>query len=83
MVLYQVTLNTEKHFCSSTGRVRTKMASYHWVAEKAVPYLMKTPNMMATKLQEELQDKYQITIGYSTMWLGMQKACEQIYGTWE
>ena len=59
------------------------MTSYHWVAEKAIPYLMKNPGMMTTKLQEELQEKYQVTIGYSTVWYGMQKACEHIYGTWE
>ena len=53
----QVTLNKEKHFCPSTGRVRTKMASYHWVAEKAIPFLKKDPNMGSKKLQEELEDK--------------------------
>jgi hypothetical protein len=39
------------------GRVRTKMASYHWVAEKAIPYLMKDPNMGPRKLQKELEEK--------------------------
>jgi len=34
------------------------MVSYHWVAEKAVPLLMKDPNMGANKIQEELDDKY-------------------------
>ena len=42
------------------------MASYHWVAEKAVPLLMKDPNMGAKKIQEELEDKYQVKIGYGT-----------------
>ena len=59
------------------------MASYHWVAEKAIPYLKKDPNMGAKKLQKVLEDKYQVTIGYSTVWAGRQKAAEQIFGTWE
>jgi hypothetical protein len=37
--------------CASTGRVWTKMASYHWVAEKAIP-MLKNPNMGAMKLKE-------------------------------
>jgi hypothetical protein len=76
-------VNKEEHFCSSTARVRTKMASYHWVAEKAIPYLMKDPQMGARKLQKELEDKYQVRICYSTLWLGRQKAAEELYGTWE
>ena len=42
------------------------MASYHWVAKKAVPLPMKDPNMGAKKIQEELEDKYQVKIGYGT-----------------
>jgi hypothetical protein len=46
-LLVQVTLNKEEHFCPSTAKVRTKMANYHWVAEQAIPFLMKDPNMGA------------------------------------
>jgi len=74
-------LNKEKHFCPSTGRVRTKLASYHWVAEKAIPFLKKDANMGSKKLQEELEDKYQVKIGYSTVHLGRDVAREQIFGT--
>ena len=66
--LLQVTSNKEEHFCTFTGRVRIKMTSYHWVAEKAIPYLKKDPNMGAKKLRKELEDKYQVIIGYSTVW---------------
>ncbi|XP_047948887.1 uncharacterized protein LOC125194687 [Salvia hispanica] len=79
----KVTSNKDKHFCSSTGRVRTKMASYHWVGEKAIPFLKKDPNMGAKKLQNELQDKYVTTIHYSTIYAGLQIAREKLYGTWE
>ncbi|WVZ90988.1 LOW QUALITY PROTEIN: hypothetical protein U9M48_037225 [Paspalum notatum var. saurae] len=66
----RVTLNKEKKFCSSTSRVKTTMASYHRVAEKAIPFLKKDQNMGATKiskLQKELEDKYQVTIGRMQM----------------
>jgi len=76
-------LNKEEHFFASTGRVRTKMATYHWVAEKAIPFLKKDANIGAKKLQKELEDKYHVSIGYSTVWLGRQKAAEHIFGTWE
>jgi hypothetical protein len=39
--------------------------------------------MGAKKLKEELENKYQVTIGYSTVWSGKQIAEEKIYGTWE
>ena len=59
------------------------MANYKWVAEKAIPFLKKDPNMAATKLQKELEDKYQVKIGYATVHLGLDKAAEHIYGTWK
>ena len=59
------------------------MASYHWVAEKTVPLLMKDPNMGAKKIQEELEDKYQVKIGYGTVHMGFVIAGEKIHGTWE
>ncbi|CAO2190652.1 unnamed protein product, partial [Urochloa humidicola] len=78
-----VTLNKKDHFCASTARVRTKMASYHWVAEKAVPFLIKDSNIPCTKLQKELEAKYNVTIGYGTVWAGKQLAAEKVFGTWE
>lgn len=32
----RITVNKEKHFCPSIGRVKTKMVSYKWVAEKVI-----------------------------------------------
>ena len=53
------------------------MASYHWVHEKSVPLLMKDPNMGAKKKQKELEDKYQVKIGYDTVHKGFVLAKEQ------
>ena len=79
----QVTLNKGDHFCASTARVRTKMASFHWVVEKAILFLKKDANMGAKKLQKELEEKYNVTIGYGTVWAGRQIAAEKIFRTWE
>jgi hypothetical protein len=59
------------------------MATHHWVAEKAIPFLKKDPNMGAMILKKELEERYQVIIGYSTVWLGREKAAEHIFGTWE
>ncbi|AQK62532.1 uncharacterized protein [Zea mays] len=79
----RVTMNNFDHLCASTGRVKTRMTTYRWIAEKSIPFLKKDPNMGAKKLQEELEDKYNVKLGYSTVWAGRQKAVEQIFGTWE
>ncbi|WVZ82023.1 hypothetical protein U9M48_029339 [Paspalum notatum var. saurae] len=68
LLVSHVTVNKNDHYCFSIGKVRTKMASFHWVAEKAIPFLKKDPNM---------------GIGYSTVWAGREIAAEKIYGTWE
>ena len=59
------------------------MASYKWVRDKAIPFLKKDPNMLATKLKKELEEKYQVTIGYPTVHLGREKARQELFGTWE
>ncbi|XP_040382680.1 probable leucine-rich repeat receptor-like protein kinase At1g35710 [Oryza brachyantha] len=59
------------------------MASYNWVAEKAILFLKKDPNIGTKKLKEELESKYNVTIGYHTVWQGRQKAADHIFGSWE
>jgi hypothetical protein len=44
---------------------------------------MKYPNMGAKKIQEELEDKYQVKIGYGTVHKGFVLVKEQIHGTWD
>ena len=83
IIFLQVTVNRFAHTCASTGRIKTKMASYHWVAEKAIPFVKKDPDIGATKLKSDLETTYNIIIGYSTVWAGLQKAKEQVFGKWE
>jgi hypothetical protein len=35
------------------------------------------------KLQKGLQNKYNVTIGYDTVWKGKEKALADMYDTWE
>ena len=44
---------------------------------------MKDPNTGAKKIQEELDDKYQVKIRYGIVQKGFVVVGEQIHGTWE
>ncbi|KAF0908100.1 hypothetical protein E2562_022940 [Oryza meyeriana var. granulata] len=59
------------------------MASQSWVAERVVASLKKKPSIGAKELQQELQDKYKITIPYQTVWYGRQWAAEKLFGIWD
>lgn len=59
------------------------MASRAWVAERVVPSLKKKPSIGAKELQQELQDKYKITIPYMTVWYGRQRAAQKLFGMWD
>jgi len=45
------------------------------VAERALPYLRRMPNMGPTALKEELDEKYGIDINYQTVVYGRKKSC--------
>ena len=79
----QITLLVDKHDCISTSRIKTTTASKSWVAAKAVPILIKDEKMGAKQLQRKLEDDYNITVGYDTVWKGREMALKQIYGSWE
>jgi hypothetical protein len=58
------------------------MLSQTWVTNKALPLLMKNPNMGAKAMKIYLQDEYNVTIGYDTMWMGREQALHELYGGW-
>jgi hypothetical protein len=43
---------------------------------------MAESDLGGTKLQKMLQDKYNVTIDYDTVWKGKEKALVDMYGTW-
>jgi hypothetical protein len=71
------------HKCTSSDRRRTCTPTSTWVAYKALPILISKPDLGVKKLQKRLQEKYNVTIGYDTVWNGKEKAMAEMYGTWE
>jgi hypothetical protein len=63
-----VTVLHDEHTCTSSDRRRTSVPTSTWIAYKALFILMAEPNLVAKKLQKMLQDKYNVTIGYDTVW---------------
>lgn len=59
------------------------MASQAWVAERAIPFLKKKNKMGATELRKALEEKYKFTIGYQTVYYGLQRASEKLFGKWD
>lgn len=57
------------------------MATQGWVEAKAMSILQNDPTIGCKELQEKLEETYDITIGYDTVWAGKSRAEKQIYGT--
>jgi hypothetical protein len=52
----------------------------HLVVGEGLAHL---PQLGVKKLQKRLQDKFNVVIGYDTVWKGKEKAMAELYGTWE
>jgi hypothetical protein len=59
------------------------MANQAWVAERAIPFLKRKPDMGPKELQEELQFKYKIEINYQTVVYDRQRAANKLFGKWD
>jgi hypothetical protein len=53
------------------------------MADKALLILMSESELEAKKLQKRLQEKFNVVIGYDTIWTGKEKAMTELYDTWE
>jgi hypothetical protein len=53
------------------------------VADKALPILMSKSELGIKKLQKILQEKFNVVIGYDTLWKGKEKTMTELYDTWE
>jgi hypothetical protein len=42
---------------------------------------MSEPDLGVKKLQKRLQEKYNVQIGYNSVWHGKEKAMSDMYGT--
>jgi hypothetical protein len=59
------------------------MANQAWVAERAIPFLKRKPDMGPKELQEELQFKYKIEINCQTVVYDRQRAANKLFGKWD
>ena len=75
-------IEQRRSFLSIYCRLKMKMASYNWISKKVIPFLKKSPNMGSKELQE-LEEKYDVTLGYSTVHLGHEMASKQLFDSWE
>jgi hypothetical protein len=71
------------HDCISSGRRMTSTPTAAWMADKALLILMSESELEAKKLQKRLQEKFNVVIGYDTIWTGKEKAMTELYDTWE
>jgi hypothetical protein len=78
-----VSVLNDVHDCRSSGRRMTSTPTTAWIADKAFPILMSESELGAKKLQKRLQEKFNVIIGYDTVWKGKEKAMAELYGTWE
>jgi hypothetical protein len=78
-----VSVLNDVHDCISSGQRRTSTPIAAWVADKALPILMSEAELGAKKSQKRLQEKFNVVIGYDTVWKGKEKAMAELYGTWE
>ena len=70
------------HTCVSSSRLTSAMASQDWVQERSKKILRKTPNIGCKDLQDTLEEDWNVTTSYDTVWKGMQRAKDEIYGSW-
>jgi hypothetical protein len=78
-----VTVLHDEHTCTSNNQWRTSVPTSTWVTDKTLLIFMAEPDLEAKKLQKRLQDKYNVIIGYDTVWKCKEKALADMYGTWE
>ncbi|KAK1299847.1 hypothetical protein QJS10_CPB13g00959 [Acorus calamus] len=79
-VTFEVKTLMSDHSCTSVNKVGNEMATSSWLATKLVPILHRTPEMGASKMKMELQQKYHLTLPYGRVLAARGKAVELIYG---
>jgi hypothetical protein len=79
----QISMIPCSHDCISSSKLVSSMASQKWIAEKAIAWLRKNPNLGAKDLQNKLSELYSVEVTYGTAWAGRQKALDKIYGSWD
>ncbi|KAK1305848.1 hypothetical protein QJS10_CPA10g01279 [Acorus calamus] len=79
-VTFKVKTLKDIHTCTSVNKVGNEMATSGWLANKMVSILHKTPELGASKLKGEIQNKYNLTLPYSRVLKAKGKALELMHG---
>ncbi|KAK1300795.1 hypothetical protein QJS10_CPB13g01202 [Acorus calamus] len=79
-ITFEVKTLNAAHTCTSVNKVGNEMATSRWIAHKMVPILHKTPELGASKLRNDIQNKYNLTLPYSRVQKARGKALEIIHG---
>ncbi|KAK1292815.1 hypothetical protein QJS10_CPB17g01211 [Acorus calamus] len=79
-ITFEVKTLNEVHTCTSVNKVGNEMVTSRWLATKMVPILHKTPELGASKLKMEVQNKYNLTLPYTRVQKARAKAIELIHG---
>ncbi|XP_066162683.1 uncharacterized protein [Oryza sativa Japonica Group] len=79
----QIKRNKIEHICSSVNRSGEDMASSSWVCDRVIDMLREKPSLGPKELQERLERKYHITVGYDKVFKGKEKALEKLFGKWD
>ncbi|KAK1299330.1 hypothetical protein QJS10_CPB14g00665 [Acorus calamus] len=79
-VTFEVRTLNDIHSCTSVNKVGNEMVTSGWLAQKIVPIIHRTPELGASKLKNEIQTKYNLTLPYSRVLKARGKAVELVHG---
>lgn len=79
----QISRLSEIPTCATTSKLSGKMASSGWIADRAKDIMTTEPNIGPKALQDRLEKKYNVTLRSGRTWEGLQKAKDDIHGSWE
>jgi hypothetical protein len=81
--MLQVTALTGRHNCHSSSRMRTATPTANWVAGHAIRILSENPTISCVALHKQVQKEQNCVLSYDMAYQGMQKALDELHGTWD
>ncbi|KAK1276034.1 hypothetical protein QJS04_geneDACA012903 [Acorus gramineus] len=79
-VTFEVKNLMKEHTCTSINKVGNEMASSGWLSSMIVSILHKTPELGASKMKMEIEQKYNLSLPYGRVLAARGKAVELIHG---
>ncbi|KAF8389927.1 hypothetical protein HHK36_024446 [Tetracentron sinense] len=76
-------LNDDHAGCIGVNDKGNHMASAEWIANEIQGHLQNDPDYTVGKIQNELHNKYNLTLNYHHVWRGRENALKKIHGSHE